>query len=223
MPSPNGRDAFVTGATGYVGRGLVAALVERGHRVTALTRESAASRVPGGAQVVIGNALDASTYVDRVPRDAVFVHLVGVSHPSPAKAREFETIDLASARESVRAAQASNARHLVYVSVAHPASVMRAYIAARIAAEALIGDSGIPATILRPWYVLGPGHRWPYVLLPIYALLEHLPATRASALRLGLVTHAQMIAALVHAVETADSATAMRSLDVPAIRSVARA
>ena len=23
-------------------------------------------------------------------------------------------------------------------------------------------------TILRPWYVLGPGHRWPYALKPMY-------------------------------------------------------
>ena len=98
---------------------------------------------------------------------------------------------------------------------------MHAYIAARVAAEALITDSRIPATMLRPWYVLGPGHRWPYVLLPMYALLERLPATRESALRLGLVTHGQMIAALVHAVETAGSGSAPRILDVPAIRAAA--
>src|SRR5215831_3423834 len=53
----------------------------------------------------------------------------------------------------------------------------------------------VPATILRPWYVLGPGHRWPYLLVPVYALLRQIPATRAAAERLGLVTLGQMIAA----------------------------
>lgn len=232
MPSPSGRDprpdvsaapparsceVFVAGATGYMGRPLVANLVARGHRVTALAREGAASRVASGANVLLGNALDAATYADRVPERAVFVHLVGVAHPSPAKAHEFESVDLASVRESLRAAQISRAARFVYVSVAHPAPLMHAYIAARTAAEALIRDSAIPATILRPWYVLGPGHRWPYVLLPVYALLERWPGTRESALRLGLVTHAQMIAALVQAVESAEGGT--RVLDVPQIRS----
>jgi hypothetical protein len=64
--------------------------------------------------------------------------------------------------------------------------------------------------------VLGPGHRWPYLLLPGYWLAEHLPATRESARRLGLVTLAQMLAALVFAVE--HPATGIRVVDVPGIR-----
>jgi len=56
--------------------------------------------------------------------------------------------------------------------------------------------------ILRPWYVLGPGHRWPYALLPVYAVLRSIRKTRNGAERLGLVTRRAMIAALVHAIET---------------------
>jgi uncharacterized protein YbjT (DUF2867 family) len=59
--------------------------------------------------------------------------------------------------------------------------------------EALIAASGLSATILRPWYVLGPAHRWPYALLPIYKLMEILPWTRESAQRLGLVSLHQMV------------------------------
>jgi len=58
----------------------------------------------------------------------------------------------------------------MYVSVAHPAPVMNAYIEPRMEVEAAIRAAGLNATILRPWYVLGPRHRWPYVLLPFYAL-----------------------------------------------------
>jgi hypothetical protein len=41
---------------------------------------------------VIGNALDATTFVPAVPRGAVFVQLVGTAHPRPAKARQFEDV-----------------------------------------------------------------------------------------------------------------------------------
>jgi uncharacterized protein YbjT (DUF2867 family) len=93
---------------------------------------------------------------------------------------------------------------------------MRAYIAARAAAEAHLRASGLNATILRPWYVLGPGHRWPYLLKPLYWLAERLPRTRDGARRLGLVTIDQMVAALVYAVENPTSG--IRVVDVLAIR-----
>ena len=47
--------------------------------------------------------------------------------------------------------------------------------------------TGIAATFVRPWYVLGPGHRSPYLLLP-FTRWRVLPASRDTARRLGLVT-----------------------------------
>jgi len=94
--------------------------------------------------------------------------------------------------------------------------VMQAYIAVRQEGEARIRESGIAATILRPWYVLGPGHRWPRFLVPFYALAERLPPLRETALRLGLVTIGQMVSALVEAVERGPQG--VRIVDVPAIR-----
>ena len=76
--------------------------------------------------------------------------------------------------------------------------------------------SGLTRTIVRPWYVLGPGHRWPYALLPIYAVLEKLPSTRDSARRLGLITRRQMVAALVDAVENRPARE--RLIEVPESR-----
>ena len=76
--------------------------------------------------------------------------------------------------------------------------------------------SKVRHTIVRPWYVLGPGHRWPYALLPMYWLMERLPATRESARRLGLVTLEQMVNALVHAVEHPPATS--RIVEVPEIR-----
>jgi hypothetical protein len=64
--------------------------------------------------------------------------------------------------------------------------------------------------------VLGEGHRWAYALVPLYSLARQVPAWRAGAERLGLVTHEQMIRALVAAVEA--PVQGVRIVEVPEIR-----
>lgn len=206
----------MTGATGYLGSRLAALLLARGHRVRALVRPGSEARLPAGCEAVVGDALHGISYASRVAPADTFVHLVGVSHPSPAKAQEFLRVDLASVAAAVPAAVTAGVAHFVYVSVAHPAPAMKAYVAARIRGEELIRDSGLPATFVRPWYVLGPGHRWPGILFPMYWLGELLPATREAARRIGLVTLKQMVNALLHAVET--PVAGLRVIDVPHIR-----
>lgn len=206
----------MTGGTGYMGRRLIPQLVARGHRVHALVRSSAAANLPAGCEPVAGDALDAASYSAAVPPAETLVHLVGVAHPSPAKAEQFLSVDLASVRAATAAALAAGIRHFVYVSVAHPAPMMKAYVAARSEGEELIRTAGLNATILRPWYVLGPGHRWPVILRPFYWLAEQSPGTRESARRLGLVTIDQMLAALVRAVENPPDG--VRIVEVPQIR-----
>ena len=194
---------------------LVPMLLARGHEVRALTRIPSVARLPRDCHPVFGSAVSGG-YDSHVPQECTFVHLVGVAHPSPAKAEQFRTVDLASLRVSIAAAQKAQARHFVFVSVAHPAPAMKAYIAVRQECEQIIGQSGLNATILRPWYVLGPGHRWPYLLAPMYWLMERIPPTREGARRLGLVTLPQMLRALVSAVE--HPAQGIKVVDVPAIR-----
>jgi uncharacterized protein YbjT (DUF2867 family) len=211
------RHVFVTGGTGYLGRRAIPALVARGHTVRALVRRGSEGKLPAGATPVIGDALDATTFRDAIaPADTV-LQLVGTPKPSPSKAAEFERVDFVSARESASAAAASGIRHFVYLSVAQPANVMRAYVDVRARGEALVRATGLDATFLRPWYVLGPGHRWPYLLIPLYGVMSLFPSTRDSARRLGLVTLPQVVRAIVRAVEK--PATGVRIVDVPAIKS----
>ena len=192
-------------------------LLEREHRVRVLVRSGSRAKLPAACEVVSGDALDANTYRQLIRPSDTFIHLVGVPHPSPARAAEFRAVDLVSAREAVNACAETGVRHLIYLSVAQPAPVMKAYIAVRAECEQMIRDRGLNSTILRPWYVLGPRHRWPYALLPFYKLCEWLPFTRAAALRLGLVTLDQLILALVEAVESPAQST--KIVGVPEIRS----
>ncbi len=207
---------FVTGATGYLGARLIPLLLQRGHHVTALAREKSLKNVPAGCRVVTGNPLDAETFAESVRGHDTLVQLVGVPKPAPWKGAQFRAIDGPSARASITAASHAGVRHLVYVSVAQPAPIMRDYLAVRRDCEAAIAAAGLVATILRPWYILGPGHWWPLALQPIYRVLERVPATREAAMLLVLVTIREMLAALLWAIEHPPLKT--RVIDVPEIR-----
>jgi uncharacterized protein YbjT (DUF2867 family) len=214
------QSVFVTGGTGYIGSRLIPLLLARGHRVTALVRQESEAKLPDVTSRVVADALKSDSYTEDVRGADTFVHLIGVARPSPAKAEEFRTIDLVSMQVALKAARDAGVRHFIYLRVAQPAPVMRDFIAVRAQGEAMIRASGIPATFLRPWYVLGPGHRWPYVLLPVYWLFERLPSKKESAQRLGLVTIRQMMNALIWSVE--HPATETRIVDVSQIRRLAR-
>ena len=178
------KNIFITGGSGYIGRALIPLLLKQNYSVSCLVREKSISRLPEGSKPIIGNVLDSSSYKEKIFPSDTFIHLVGVSHPNPSKADQFRKIDLVSLQQSVNAAVESNIRHFIYLSVAHPAPIMKEYIRVRVECEEFLSASELNATIIRPWYVLGPGHRWPYLLIPVYKFLERFPSTKDSAKRL---------------------------------------
>jgi uncharacterized protein YbjT (DUF2867 family) len=206
----------ITGATGYLGRALCRMLDHS--RLLALVRAGGAARLEAGVPYAELDVLDPEPLARVLAPGDTVVHLIGTPHPGPGKAAEFQRVDLASVLACAAAASHARVAHFVYVSVAQPAPVMAAYVEARRAGEAAIGDAGLTATILRPWYVLGPGHRWAYLLLPLYGAAELLPAWRDSARRLGMVTLEQMTRALLAAIGNPPPAGTRRVLDVPGIR-----
>lgn len=213
-------DILITGISGYIGRALAELLLSRGHSVAGLVRPGRTPRLAHGIQLIEGDALDQDDVRVAGAGCDVLVHLVGTRHPAPWKQQEFESIDAGSLEATAAAAKALGNPHVVYVSVAHPAPTMRGYIAVRMWCEAELARLRIRRTIIRPWYVLGRGHRWPSILKPFYALAERLPSTRDVALRLGLVTHQEMIGSLAWAVEHPPDD--VRILEVPDIRTLGR-
>ena len=211
-------DILVTGGTGYIGRNLIPALLARGHRVRVLTREQSTKRVLEGATAIIGDALSERSVAASLRPNDTLIHLVGTPHPTPSKADQFEKVDLVSIRASVNAARQVGIEHLVYVSVAHPAPMMQAYLWVRTLGETMIREAGLTATILRPWYVLGPGRQWPKLISPLYKVAEWFPGSRATAKRLGLVTIEQFINAIISSAENPPPRGQRRIVDVPAIK-----
>lgn len=201
-----------------MGRRLISELLKRGHTVDALVRAGSEKKLPAGCHVVVGNPLDALTYRDHLKSDHTFVQLVGAAHPKPWMDDQFQKIDFTSGKEAVEAARQARVQQFVYVSVAQPAPMMQAYVQARAEVEARVRSSGLNATILRPWYVLGPGRWWPILLKPLYWILESQSATRNDALRLGFLTVGQMVKTLVLAIENPPAG--VQVMEVPEIKAL---
>jgi uncharacterized protein YbjT (DUF2867 family) len=194
---------FISGGTGYIGSRLIKILLQSGYHVIALVRKGSEQKVEAGATVVIADPFVAASFQSHIPEGSICIHLLGVSHPSPKKAKQFQEIDWPGVKASADAAIAAGVSHFIYISVAMaPSKLMAAYQAVRKEGEAYCLAKKLNCTFIRPWYVLGPGHWWPVFILPFYGIAELVPAWRKKARAMALVTIKQMLAALLLAVES---------------------
>jgi uncharacterized protein YbjT (DUF2867 family) len=207
---------FITGATGYIGKRLVKRLLAKGYKVIALVRKGSEHKVPSGAEILTANPFNASSFQQGIPAGCVFVQLLGVPHPSPVKAQQFKDIDLRSVKASADAAASARVSHFIYLSVAMlPSKLMHAYQEVRKEGEQYCVSKRLNCTFIRPWYVLGPGHWWPIVLLPLYLVAELIPSWREKARALGLVTIKQVLNPLVDVIEA--DAKPLNVIEIPDI------
>lgn len=145
---------FVAGATGFIGRPLVRALALRGDRVVALARDPGGLRGLDGVEPVHGDFADPDTYRGRILGCDASVHLVGLLK---ASRKTFERVVARGTRDWVQACRDAGVRHLVYVSAIGAAADGTPYQRSKWAAEEAVRASGVPYTIFRPSFVLGPG------------------------------------------------------------------
>ena len=110
---------FITGGTGYIGTRLIKALLAtESYHIKTLTRKGSENKLPAGCEIIYGDALHAETYTSSIAPATVFVHLIGVPHPSPAKSAQFKKIDLVSVQQAAKAAATAGIKHFIYLSVA---------------------------------------------------------------------------------------------------------
>lgn len=163
---------LVTGASGFVGRPLVAALVRAGFAVRAVTRRPIPFPGTVDAQIIP----DLRTSIDWTPLlqdvDAV-IHAAGLAHGpvTDDKFSEFDRVNWIATEELAQAAKKAEIGQLIYISsVRAQIGASASYIVreadeprptnyygrSKLAAETAIRAAGVPFTIFRPVVIYGP-------------------------------------------------------------------
>ena len=142
---------LVTGATGFIGRRLVPALIDAGHDVRAMTRHPETYDGPGEA--VGADVMDADSLRPALDGVDVAIYLVH-SLDDP----DFERKDAQAARNFSAAAAAAGLSQIVYMGgLGDEGQELSAHLRSRREVEGLLGTDGVPVTVLRAAIVVGHG------------------------------------------------------------------
>jgi nucleoside-diphosphate-sugar epimerase len=212
---------LVTGASGFVGRAVVAALAARGDAVHAAVRTTgdatsdiaATPAFAPGVTIVqhgdLGSPIDWTGLLSGI--DAV-VHLAGIAHAGPGIAEErYDRVNHRATAALAAAAHDAGVARFVFVSsiraqtgpaadhVVSERDTPRptdAYGRSKLAAERAVAACGVPFTILRPVLVYGPGVKGNLrALMRLAALPIPLPFAALEARR-SLVSLANLASAI---------------------------
>lgn len=168
---------LVTGASGFIGRHLVAALARAGYQVRAAARQPVVFDGPDVEGLVMGDMSRpiAAEYLVR-GCDAV-IHAAGMAHARPGiPDAVYTAINVDATRQIAKAARAARVKHVVLMSSvraqagATASGILtedtaptptdaygRSKLAAESAALDALAGSSTRATVLRPVLVYGPG------------------------------------------------------------------
>ena len=150
--------AIVTGATGFVGREVVKALLSRDIEVRCLVRTPGREEVLGGQPIDVhyGDVGDRAALKAAFYDADVVVHLVAVIREKGRAT--FETVNVQGTRNVAEAARGGGVKHLIYMgALGAAAGPTYPYLHSKWQAEQAIIESGMPYTILRPSIQFGEG------------------------------------------------------------------
>ena len=143
----------LTGATGFVGSAVLEEALDQGHSVRALTRRAQPAR--DGVEWVEGTLADPAALARLCEGADAVLHVAGLT--STPDLAEFETANVTGTANVIAAARSAGAGRFVFVSsLAAREPKLSAYGASKARAEALVEESGLGWTIVRPPAVYGP-------------------------------------------------------------------
>ena len=143
----------ITGATGFVGSAVLAEALAQGHQVRALARRDQAPRA--GVEWVRGDLGDEGALAALVAGADAVIHIAGLTNtPDPA---EFAPANVTGTANVIAAMKGAGCQRLVFVSsLSARQPELSLYGASKAKAEALVEQSGLDWTTVRPPAVYGP-------------------------------------------------------------------
>jgi uncharacterized protein YbjT (DUF2867 family) len=166
---------LVTGATGYIGGRLVPRLVEAGHEVRVIVRDSERLRdVPwaGDVDVVQGDLAIADDVRRAVEGIEVLYYLV---HSMSAKG-DFERLERHVASTVATAARDARVARIVYLGGLHPDGSLSRHLASRKEVGDILLASGVPTIALQAGVVIGSGSASFEMIRHLTEVLPYMPA-----------------------------------------------
>ncbi|QLK25927.1 complex I NDUFA9 subunit family protein [Natrinema zhouii] len=150
---------LVAGGTGFIGTNLCAELAERGHEVTALSRSPDDDGLPDDVESAMGDVSAYDSIVDTVAGHDAVVNLVSLSPLfKPPRGTSHREVHLGGTKNLVRAAEAGGVDRFLQLSgLGADPNGSTAFIRAKGEAEAVVRDSSLEWTIVRPSVVFGDG------------------------------------------------------------------
>ena len=144
---------LVTGASGFVGRRLVAALgTTTGHDVTVLVRDASTYASPDGVTVVEGDVLDPGSFetsLDGVDVAYYLIHAMG-------ERGDFADRDRRAAHNFERAATDADVDRIVYLSgLGDDGDELSPHLASRRAVESTLAEGTAAVTVIRAAIIVG--------------------------------------------------------------------
>jgi uncharacterized protein YbjT (DUF2867 family) len=146
---------LLTGATGYVGRRLLARLVDAGYQVRCLARsaESLRSHVGESVEIAVGDALNPDSLLPAMAGAEVAYYLIH----SMASGSDFVTRDQAAARNFAAVARAAGLRRIVYLGGLAHGDRLSHHLASRHEVGRILRDSGAATIEFRASIIIGAG------------------------------------------------------------------
>ncbi len=149
---------LITGATGYIGKRLIPALLAQGHQLTCIVRDSA--RFPpfqglaASVKVVEADFLREDSLKALTIEADVAYYLI---HSMGSAIDSFEEMELLSARNFAEATQRWKIKQLIFLSGLQNEKSVSPHLQSRLKVEQVLKQSSIPVTILRAGIIVGSG------------------------------------------------------------------
>ncbi|WP_166334549.1 SDR family oxidoreductase [Sphingobacterium chungjuense] len=149
---------LLTGATGYIGKRILPALLQAGHEVVCLARDAGrlALQTQGDHKISVVEAdlTDAAT-LDQIPKDIdVAYYLV---HSMGSSGGNFGDTERISAENFAQAIQKTNAKQIIYLSGIVNSRELSAHLASRKLVEDVLRAGTVPVTALGAGIIIGSG------------------------------------------------------------------
>jgi uncharacterized protein YbjT (DUF2867 family) len=146
---------LLLGSTGFVGRGVAHKILDGGHQLRVLVRDpmKAAAFKVRGAQVVVGDALNAQAVMQAAQGTEHIISLISVRRNRP---QSYLAVNIDGPRILGEAAKAAGVRSVVFVSaIGAKLDPHYKYFTSRWMGEQELAKTGVAGTILRFSFIIG--------------------------------------------------------------------